>query len=107
MTIVPYGPWVYIKVDPPIRRTAGGLYLPAGNLDERLGQRVATVVAVGAGKGRGKDKKASGVKPGDRIYLRGFLSELHKPGGMFENNDHCLIHQDDVLGLVEDENAGK
>lgn len=95
---------MHLKVDPPVRKTKGGLYLPAGNLQERLGQQTATVLAVGSGKldKKGKKRIPPGVKKGDRIYMRGFLSEIHKTGGMLDK-EHCLIHIDDVLGIVEDE----
>ena len=96
-----------MKVHPYRIKTEGGIYLPQGNLEERTGTATATVVSVGKGKlNVGKDLKKgkyshSGLETGNRIVFRGFLQEANRPGGIIDK-DHCLVHMDDVIGLVED-----
>ena len=92
----PIGPWIHIKVDPPVRETASGLYLPEGNLEERKGMATGTVLAAGSGKPLEKGRAEMPVKRGDRVLFRGFLQEAKRPGGI-EDKDHCLLHVDDIL----------
>jgi co-chaperonin GroES (HSP10) len=98
----PIGRWVLIKVDPPPEKTKSGLYLPQGNLQERLGYKTGVILAVGSGLVGKKGKITPfpfGVK--DRVYFRGFLAELHNPGGMLDK-EHCIIAGEDIYGIVED-----
>jgi co-chaperonin GroES (HSP10) len=101
-SLKPVGPWVLIKVDPPKIQTEAGLYLPEGNLMERKGPATGTVVAAGSGKPLGYGRAEMPVKPGDKVLFRGFLQEAHRPNGV-EDREHCLLHVDDVLGILEDE----
>ena len=95
------GPWVFLKVDPkPTMSATGRLYLPDGNLEQRLGRATGTVLSVGGGKPTKKGRQPSGLKPGDHVMFRGFLQEIHKPE--FLDREHCLIHMDDVDGIVEE-----
>jgi co-chaperonin GroES (HSP10) len=99
----PVGAWVLLKVDKPVEKTPGGIYMPAGNMVERLGHATATVLAVGSGKWDAKKKKRieSGLKPGDRVVFRGYLQEAQRP--QVFDDDLCLIHQDDVPLTLEEE----
>lgn len=99
------GPWVLVKVDKPSEKS-GTLYLPQGNLEERVGHATATVLRVGDGypnseKGirlTGKKYTPSEVKEGDRILFRGFLQEANRPKQF--DREHCLLHLDDILGVL-------
>lgn len=97
------GPWVLVKPEAPKNITKGGIYLPDGNLFERLGHIVGTVISVGKGyweKPVGKTKEVfihSEVKPGDRVVFRGHLQDANRVG-----RDHCLMHIRDLIGTLED-----
>lgn len=100
MSVRPIGPWVLLKPDPPQRKSKGGLYLPEGNMEERLGHGAGTVLAVGSGKLDDKGKRVPpGISEGDRVMFRGYLKELHQPGGQFDK-DQCLIHIDDIVATL-------
>lgn len=100
-TIKAYGPWVLMKVIPPPEMSKGGLYLPAGNLEERLGHMVGTALSVGEGeRGKKGERIPIGVEVGDKVVFRGYLKGANKPGGQLDR-DHCLIHRDDIVGTVE------
>lgn len=102
-TIKARGPWVLIKVGAPPEQSKGGIYLPAGNLEERLGHITGTVLSVGPGS-RGKDgsRIPTGVDVGDKVLFRGYLQEANRPGGVIDR-EHCLINVDDIVGIVEQE----
>ncbi len=94
------GAWVLVKPDPP-KKMSGSLYLPQGNLMERLGHNTAMVVSVGEGYYEPDDKKKKliqiGVKPGERVVFRGHLQEANKVG---KERDHCFIHAKDLVGII-------
>lgn len=97
------GPWVLIKVDAPPEKSTGGIYLPAGNLEERLGHITGTVLSVGPGhRGKGGSRIPTGIAVGDRVLFRGYLQEANRPGGVIDR-EHCLINIDDIVGVVEQE----
>ena len=107
----PQGPWILVKVDPPEEISMGGLYMPQGNLEERLGNATGRVVALGQGK-RTKDKvykrtnkkyEPIDLELGSKIAFRGHLQEANKPS--YLDSDHCLIHVDDVIGEVMPESS--
>lgn len=103
----PLGPWVVLTPDEPPRRTAEGLYLPDGNADERFGQATGVVNAVGPGiekyvKGKGIIHEHSGLEVGERVMFRGFLQDANKIGGFDLDDNQFLLHQQDVLGVLED-----
>jgi len=93
------GPWVLIKVKPSATRTKSGLYLPEGNLDERLGHSSGTVLSVGQGKVGKKGRVPIGVEVGQEVLFRGFLKEANRPS--YGEPDVCLIHQDDIIGVLD------
>lgn len=94
------GGWVLVKPDAP-KEMSGSLYLPQGNLMERLGHNTAEVVSVGKGYYDPGDKKTKlhkiGVEPGERVVFRGHLQEANKLG---EKRDHCFIHAKDLIGVI-------
>lgn len=103
-----HGPWVLVKPEPFPNKSAGGLYVPAGNLSERLGHVVAKVLSVG--KGHFKDVKVDGrdtqkfypaeIKPGDRVVFRGHLKNANRID--FDPMGKCFMHQADLIGVLED-----
>lgn len=99
MKVQAAGPWVWIKVLPPEKKR-GSLYLPDGNYEEKIGHATGEVISVGSGKLSKKGKRVfSGLEPGDKILFRRYLKILWQPD--FENLDRCLIHIDDVAGVLE------
>lgn len=93
------GPWVLVKVHPRQEKTEGGIYLPQGNYEERVGHAKGTVISTGKGKRTEKGVRLStGVEVGEVILFRGFLSEANQPDVDME---HSLIHMDDIIGVVE------
>jgi len=97
------GPWVLVKPEAAKNITKGGLYLPDGNLLERLGHLVGTVVSAGEGyweKPAGKTKEVfvrSEINPGDRVVFRGHLQDANRVGA-----DHCFMHIRDLIGILEE-----
>lgn len=101
------GPWVLVTPDPPPEESKGGIYLPQGNVEERFGYATAVVGAVGPGiekyvKGKGMVHEHSGLVPGDRVFFRGFLKDANTVDPFEVDDDQCLLHQQDCLGIVED-----
>lgn len=100
------GPWVLVRADKPDSRTPGGLYLPDGNMPQRLGHLTGTVLSVGPGEfAKGKEARKykyipHDLKVGDKVMFRGFLKEANQP---FDDKDLCLIHINDVVGVAEAE----
>lgn len=105
----PKGPWVVVKVDPP-PEMEGSLYLPQGNLAERMGNATGTVLKVGEGfyttdkvrNKTGRKYEPIDLKEGDRIMFRGFLQEANQVGGVLDR-EHCLLNAADIIGVIEEE----
>ena len=105
--IKPYGPWVLIQVEDTVKVLDSGIYLPDGNLFERLGHSIGKVLAVGPGYfNQGKKVTAKyapvGVKEGDRVIFRGFLHVLNRPGNGITDRDQTLIHGKDLIAVLKD-----
>ena len=104
--IRPRGPWILVKVDPPEEKR-GSLYLPQGNLEERLGNATGTVVALGDGvpttsrvfRKTGRKYDPIDLTVGAKVLFRGFLQEANRPGG-FLDRERCLIHANDIIGEI-------
>jgi len=96
------GGWALLKVAASPEKSKGGLFLPAGNLEERLGHATAKVLSVGRGC---TDKKGRLIPPdfsaGDTIMFRGYMQELQRPGG-FLDREHCFIRIEDIELVKED-----
>lgn len=100
------GPWVYLeRVKPELhegmRKTKGGLYLPAGNMQERMGLEKGRVLSVGRGIWNEKKHRydPSGVGVGDLVLYRGFLGEMNHPSYFID--DVCFVHISDILGFPD------
>jgi co-chaperonin GroES (HSP10) len=102
-TVQANGPWVFVKVDRWPTMTPGGLYIPDGNMEERMGVTTGRVISTGKGKlaKNGLDLVPTGVKPGDKIVFRGFLQEANRHK-QFDYDDCCFLHQDDIMGVMEE-----
>jgi co-chaperonin GroES (HSP10) len=96
------GGWALLRVKLPPEKSKGGLFIPQGNLEERLGHATAVVLSVGDGY---YDKKNRPVRPefsvGDEIMFRGYMQELQRPGG-FLDREHCFIRIEDIELVLED-----
>jgi len=95
------GPWVLVKPETPKKRTDSGLYIPDGNLYERLGHVVGRVLSVGKGyfdevNGKVKFIKPT-IAPGDRVVFRGHLKEANRVGIA-----HCFMHLRDLIGVLDE-----
>lgn len=101
--IKPYGPWLLITPDPPETQYKGLIFMPDGNVEQRLSYASGMVKAVGPGelntKKRAKTKYIPhDVLPGQRVVFRGHLSEVN----LVEGTKDCLIHIRDIIGeLIE------
>lgn len=104
----PKGPWVLVKVEDPPEKI-GSLFVPQGNLEQRVGHSTGVVLRVGDGypnskKGiakTGKKYMPSELKEGDRIIFRGYLQEANRPQEF--DKEHCLLHLDDIVGVIPPE----
>jgi co-chaperonin GroES (HSP10) len=102
----PRGPWILIKVDAPAEKE-GSIYLPQGNLQERLGNATGTVLAVGDGEPTtekvfcrtGRKYDPIDLQAGAKVMFRGFLQEANRPGGILDR-EHCLVHIRDIIGEI-------
>ena len=102
--IKPYGAWVLVKPDPTPRILDSGLYMPDGNLFERIGFSIGTVLAVGPGNFN-KSKKAGtpkycplDVKVGDRVVFRGYQQNANRPGGVDDREFSMFMGRPDPGG---------
>ena len=102
----PMGPWVLVKVNPFTEKTKGGIYLPDGNAEERVGYRTGKVLAVGPGY-YNEGKKATKAKylpldleVGETVAFRGFLHDVNKNHQGLDDPDQSLIHANDIVGVV-------
>jgi co-chaperonin GroES (HSP10) len=97
------GPWVLIDPEPPPTQSKGGIYLPDGNVMERLGHVVGRVISAGKGywekDKKGKEKfQAMEVKPGDRVVFRGHLKDANRTG----EGKLCFMHMRDLILVLEE-----
>jgi co-chaperonin GroES (HSP10) len=108
-----FGEWVLVRADPPPEKSAGGIFRPAGNIEDRLGLLVGTVLSVGQGR-RTTSKPGRPavcefipmeVEEGDKIVFRGHLHDLNKYHQGIEGFDHSMVHIADVIGIVEDDDT--
>lgn len=77
-------------------RTKGGIIIPDSAKEKPL---VASVVAVGAGRiDDDGDVTPLTVKAGDRVLISKYAGTEVKIDG----NEHLIVREDDVLGIVEE-----
>jgi len=105
-----FGPWVLVKVDPPPEKSEGGVYMPQGNLEERIGHKTGVVISVGQGyfnPGKGGRPPKTKFTPvtvvkGERVRFRGHLHDVSKYHQGIEGKDHIMVHGDDIEGVIEE-----
>lgn len=93
------GPWILIKPEAPKNVTKGGIYMPDGNLLERLGHTAGVVVSASPGHWEKVKAKTvfvpNGLNAGDRVIFRGHLQEA------LQVEDHCFVHIRDLIGVLD------
>ena len=101
MAIKPFGPWVLVRPDPPETQYKGVIYMPQGNVEERLSMASGVVEAVGQGDFNPKRREPKfiplDIEPGQRIVFRGHIQEANRV-----DRESCLIHVKDIVGEVVD-----
>jgi len=105
-----FGPWVLVKVDPHPEKFGEHIYMPQGNLEERIGGRTGVVISVGQGYfnrcKNGKSPKTKfnplGIKIGERVRFRGMLHDVGKYHQGIEGIEHSMVHADDIEGVIEE-----
>jgi co-chaperonin GroES (HSP10) len=104
-----FGEHLLVEVEDPPEQSKGGVFLPQGNLEERLGYVIGKVLSVGQGKfNKGKAAVKSGkftphdVQVGDRVMLRGYLHGVVRYYQPIDGLKHSLIHIDWVEGVLKD-----
>lgn len=94
------GAWVLVKPEPVPKKTDFGLYMPDGNLLDRLGHVVAKVVSAGKGYWKKSGTRdifvAQEVKKGDRVVFRGHLKAANTIG-----DGYCFMHAQDLVLLLD------
>ena len=101
MTIQAKGPWVLIDPEPAPKKSKGGLYIPSGNIMERLGHVVGRVISVGKGywekPSKGKEVfHCMEVEPNDRVVFRGHLKDANQIG----RGKLCFMHMKDLILIL-------
>jgi co-chaperonin GroES (HSP10) len=97
------GQWILVELEPPPKKSKGGLFLPDGNLFERIGYTVAKVVSAGPGyfqeqqNGKIEFTSFADIKPGDRAVFRGYLGDA--PATNF--GTFCFMNGTEFLGILE------
>ncbi len=95
MKFRPLGDRVFVKYNSEGEKTAGGLYIPDTAKEK---PQKGTVIAVGPGK-RTEDGKLQPmeVKAGDTVLFDKYSGSKIT----IDNEEHLIIRQDDILGIVE------
>jgi co-chaperonin GroES (HSP10) len=97
----PIRAWVFVKADPRVKKTAGGIHLPDQIVQvERVMEGTGRVLRVG-----NEVEKTCGylVKEGDRICFRGFLKDAFHE---FKEEDGCrifMLKADDILAVIDED----
>jgi co-chaperonin GroES (HSP10) len=97
----PYGKWIFVKADPRVKKTAGGIYLTDEITGiERVMEGTGKVLKIGP-----EVEKTVGYKvaEGDRIVFRGFLKDAFHE---FKDEDECrvfMLRAEDVIALIGDD----
>lgn len=97
----PMRDWVFVKCDPRVKKTAGGIVLPDQILAiERVMEGTGRLLKLG----NGVEKKVGvPIKEGDRICFRGFLKDAFHE---FAEEDGCrifMLKADDIIALIADD----
>ena len=105
LKVRPTGQWVLVKVDLPEKISQGGIYLPDGNLMERLGHSSGTVVRTGPGRlneGKKAERERTPVdlEPGERVVFRGHMQHANRLSPL--DREYSLIHETDIRFVLEE-----
>jgi len=96
MRIKPLSDRILIKRVEEENKTKGGIIIPDTAKEKPI---QAKVIAVGKGKVTEKGKViAPDVKKGDRLLF----SKYAGTEVMIDGKEHLIIHEDDVLGIIEE-----
>jgi co-chaperonin GroES (HSP10) len=102
-TTRPLHKWIIVKADPRVKKSAGGIHLPDGQvMAERVMEGTGRILKLG---NRDEIFKACSfhLEPGMRICYRGFLKDAWKE--YFDREDDCdvfLLAASDVLAVIDD-----
>src|SRR5258707_5137562 len=94
----PYGARLVVELIKEKERTAGGIIIPDSAKD-RPAEGIVVAVGEGAFIPEMQRHKAIRLAPGDRILFSKYAGTKAPRGILTE--DHLLIHEDDVLGVIE------
>ncbi|SRR5229473_2563006 len=94
----PYGARLVVELIKEKERTAGGIIIP-DSAKERPAEGIVVAVGEGAFVPEMQRHKAIRLAPGDRILFSKYAGTKAPRGILAE--DHLLIHEDDVLGVIE------
>ncbi len=97
----PWRDWLFVKADPRVKKTAGGIHLPDQIVAvERLMEGTGRVLKVG---GYVEKRIGTLIREGDRICFRGFLKDAFHE---FLEEDGCrvfMMKADDIMALLDDD----
>ncbi len=103
----PVHKWIFVKADPRIKKTRGGIELPEKQvMVERVMEGTGRILKIG---NKEEILEATGaiLEPGMRICFRGFLKDAFQE---FEREDDCpvfMLRAEDVMAIIgEDINMG-
>jgi co-chaperonin GroES (HSP10) len=99
------GQWVVLKVDPPEKVSKGGIILVDDSVMATIGHATGVVIRKGGGRrnwGKGCENTFTpvDVELGERVVFRGHKQNAHRPS--FLDKEHCIIHEDDIYGVLEE-----
>jgi len=97
----PIHKWLFVKADPRVKKTGGGIVLPDQQvMVERVMEGTGRILKVG---NRDEIRQAAGadIEPGMRICFRGFLKDAFQE---FEKDDDgCaifMLRAEDVMAII-------
>jgi co-chaperonin GroES (HSP10) len=97
----PIQKWVFVKADPRVKKTAGGIHIPdSGVAVERAMEGTGRVLKVGPEVAK---TIGFGLEPGMRICYRGFLKDAFHE---FADEGGCrifMLRAEDVMAVIDDE----
>src|SRR5712692_9823052 len=94
----PYGARLVVELIKEKERTAGGIIIP-DSAKERPAEGIVVAVGPGAFVPEQGRNRSIHLVPGDRILFSKYAGTKAPRGVLTE--DHLLIHEDDVLGVIE------
>lgn len=97
--------WLLVRPLKPKKQTKGGIILPFDPEAKTVSEGMGEVISAGPGKSFPDGTVVShGLKTGDRILYRGFLTFAHQLGDHFgceKQTDVFALNADDVLAVIE------